>query len=125
MRKWIKLENFDLICMNLLQAFNPSKFTPEVIFFNPPYVRTSDEELAIESVLDQSWAGGNNGITVISEFLEFLTRFSFKEAFFLSSNLNQNEVFESQFSPLLKFDMIAEKGVENERLLCYKVQRLP
>lgn len=124
MRKLIAFENFSLLCMNLLHAFNPLKFTPEVIFFNPPYVRTSEKELTHEDILVRSWAGGNSGITIISEFLEYLTRFSFEESFFLTSDLNENELFESQFSLLLKFDILAEKKVENERLICYKVQKL-
>lgn len=113
---------YDLICTDLLQAFNPLKFQPEIIFFNPPYVRSSFKEMN-KGFLEKSWAGGPKGITVIHEFLKELTRFSFKKAIFLSSNFNENEELEREFRNTFHFRVISQRKIENERLICYEIRK--
>jgi HemK-related putative methylase len=122
MSELLKPQKFLLICTNLLQALNPLKFSPEIIFFNPPYVRTSDSELKHGDSILKAWTGGTTGVIVIQNFLENLTRFNFKTAFFLSSIFNENELFEKEYSSCFCIETIAEKKVESECLLCYKVQ---
>ena len=46
----------------------------DIIIFNPPYVETSDEELenAINKrSIEASWAGGEDGVIIIYNFLNF------------------------------------------------------
>ncbi|MFX0149956.1 MAG: methyltransferase [Candidatus Hodarchaeota archaeon] len=118
----LKQQKFHLICSNFLQALNPLKFSPEIIFFNPPYVRTSDYELKRGDSMSKAWVGGASGVVIIRNFLENLTKYNFKTAFFLSSIFNENELLERDFSKHFIIETIAEKKVESERLLCYKVQ---
>ncbi|MHA1942327.1 MAG: methyltransferase, partial [Candidatus Hodarchaeales archaeon] len=88
LRKMIKTK-IPLICTNLLNCLNPKKFYPDLIIFNPPYVKTPlSEFLREDSPLVKSWSGGPNGIQVLTEFLQELTRFKFNDCFFLSSSLN-------------------------------------
>ncbi|MFX0205127.1 MAG: methyltransferase [Candidatus Hodarchaeota archaeon] len=113
---------YDLMCMDLLQSFNPLKFRPDIIFFNPPYVRSSLEEIN-KGFLEKSWAGGPKGIKVIQKFLKELTRFTFKKAIFLSSNYNENEELERDFNDTFHFRVISQRKIENERLICYEIQK--
>jgi HemK-related putative methylase len=113
---------YDLICMDLLQSFNPLKFHPDIIFFNPPYVRSSLEEINM-GYLEKSWAGGPKGISVIHEFLKELSRFSFKKAIFLSSHENENEQLERDFNNAFQFHVISQRKIENERLICYEIRK--
>ncbi|MHA2248470.1 MAG: HemK2/MTQ2 family protein methyltransferase [Candidatus Hodarchaeales archaeon] len=111
---------FDVVCMNLLRGFNPSNFHPNIIFFNPPYVRTSEEEMK-KGFLEKAWAGGPSGIAIIQEFLEDLSQFSFEKVFFLSSIFNANDLLEKNYHNIFEFHVVAERKIENERLLCYEV----
>lgn len=122
MIRWIQLNRFSLICSNLLNPFNPETFQPDVIYFNPPYVRTSNDEYKNETTpIIRAWAGGPSGTAVIHKFLENLKEFNFKIGFFLSSQFNDNEKFEKNFRKNFKFEIIEEKKVEDENLLCYQV----
>lgn len=112
---------FDVVCMNLLRGFNPSRFHPVIVFFNPPYVRTSQEELN-KGFLEKTWAGGPSGLAIIQEFLEDLSQFSFEKAFFLSSTFNANDLLETNFHNIFEFHVVAERKIEDERLLCYEVR---
>ena len=123
MSNWLQPNQFNVVCSNLLQGFSPMSFSPSIIFFNPPYLRTSQEELN-KGFLRKTWAGGNGGITIISEFLENLSKFSFRKAFFLSSIYNTNKSFETHFRDHFEFQVIAERKIEDDRLLCYEVIRL-
>ncbi|MHA2327505.1 MAG: methyltransferase [Candidatus Hodarchaeales archaeon] len=120
MSKKLKPNQFRVFCMDLLHGFNPSKFFPSIIFFNPPYVRTPEEEIQ-RGFLEKTWAGGPNGISIIWNFLEALANFSFHKAFFLSSAHNKNELVECHFSVIFDLKIIAERKVEDDRLLCYEV----
>ncbi len=120
MSKQLKRNQFDVMSMNLLRGLNPLAFHPDIIFFNPPYVRTGEEEMK-KGFFERSWAGGPSGLVVIQEFLEDLSRFSFGNAFFLSSIHNKNELLKKGFHEIFEFQVIAERKIEDERLLCYKV----
>ncbi len=124
MSYWIHSEKFSLMCGDLLHAFNPTKFKPNVIFFNPPYVKTSYlEYMNTNNPLIRAWAGGPNGTAVIRDFLENIKNFEFGIAFFLSSLFNNNnEEIETHFEDYFKFEIIAERKVEDEKLLCYQVK---
>lgn len=122
MISWIQLNRFSLICSNLLNPFNPVTFQPDVIYFNPPYVRTSTDEYKNETTpIIKAWAGGPSGTAVIYKFLENLKEFNFKIGFFLSSKFNDNKRFEKNFRKNFRFEIINEKKVEDEKLLCYQV----
>ncbi|MFX1285824.1 MAG: methyltransferase [Promethearchaeota archaeon] len=114
----IQRDRFDVVCMDLLHGLNPETFQPEIIFFNPPYVRTCEEEV----MKAFSWAGGPSGLVVIQKFLEDLSRFSFRKAFFLSSVYNENKLLKTNFQGIFESQVIAERKIEDERLLCYEVQ---
>ncbi|UCG02140.1 MAG: methyltransferase [Candidatus Heimdallarchaeota archaeon] len=121
MKDHLPRNQYDIVCMDRLRSFNPSKFSPDIIFFNPPYVRTSLEEMR-KGFLEKSWAGGPKGITVIQEFLKDLTRFFFGKAFFLSSIFNENESLERDFKEEFIFRVISQRKIENEKLICYEVR---
>ena len=121
LKKWISPERFEIICGNILDSFNSVNFKPDFILFNPPYVFTPLTEFQESNSLIKSWAGGPGGITVIQHFLRSLVRFSFSQAFFLTSNFNQNEVFEMQYMDELSLKPIAKRLVGDEQLICYQV----
>ncbi len=121
MKKHLKSRMYRLICCNLLNAFNPAKFHPDIIFFNPPYVKTTYKELNSRDNLIRTWAGGPKGISVISNFLENITKFSFKIAFFISTSSNENSILLKEFSHSLKIIMYSKRKVEDETLICYMV----
>ncbi|MFW9905695.1 MAG: methyltransferase [Candidatus Thorarchaeota archaeon] len=122
MSNYLLQNQYDLVCMDLLQSFNPLKFHPDIIFFNPPYVRSSLEEMN-KGFLEKSWAGGPKGITVIYAFLKELMRFYFKKAIFLSSYENENKQLERDFSDTFQFCVISRRKIENERLICYEIRK--
>lgn len=114
-------DQFDLVCMDSIHGFNPLKFHPDLVYFNPPYVRTGLDEMK-KGFLERTWAGGPSGIVVIQKFLKELSRFSFRKAFFLSSNLNENELLETIFHRIFKFQVISDRKIGDERLLCFEVR---
>ncbi|MCK4847843.1 MAG: methyltransferase [Candidatus Heimdallarchaeota archaeon] len=122
MRKWIPKIEFNLYCANLMNCFDTNNFKPEVIYFNPPYVRTPlDEVRANNSLIQRSWAGGPDGITIIQGFIKELEMFNFKKAFFLSSSLNSNEKFLKHTSSTLVISELSKKKIADEHLICYSV----
>ena len=122
MKKLIPKIEFNLYCANLLDCFDTSKFKPDIIFFNPPYVRTPlDEVRTNDSLIQRSWAGGPDGITIIQEFIKELEVYNFKKAFFLSSSLNSNETFLKNASSTLVISELSKKKIGDEHLLCYCV----
>lgn len=123
MSEWLQPDQFEIVCTDLLRGLNPSTFSPKIIFTNPPYVRTCQEELK-KGFPYRTWAGGNDGITIIQEFLENLSKFSFRKAFFLSSIYNTNESFETRFQDIFEFQVVAERKIDDDRLLCYEAVRL-
>ena len=122
MNKLIPRIEFNLYSANLLDCFDTNKFKPDIIFFNPPYVRTSlDEVKANDSLIPRSWAGGPDGVTIIQEFIKELEMYDFKKAFFLSSSLNTNEKFLINNSSTLVISELSKKKIADEHLLCYSV----
>ena len=122
MKKLIPEMEFNLCCADLMSCFDSNKFTPEIIYFNPPYVRTPLVEITDNnSPIQRSWAGGPDGITIIKEFIKELERFNFKKAFFLSSSLNSNEEFLINGSSTLVISELSKKKIADEHLLCYSV----
>ncbi len=122
MKKLIPEIEFNLYCANLLDCFDTNKFKPDIIYFNPPYVRTPLDELkTTESLIPRSWAGGPDGITIIQEFIKELEVFNFKKAFFLSSSLNSNEKFLKNTSSTLVISELSKIKIADEHLLCYSV----
>jgi release factor glutamine methyltransferase len=112
-------------CSNLLNCFNSSKFDADIIFFNPPYVRTPLPEINIPlSPIVRTWAGGPDGIHLIDKFLEELLNFRFKQAFFLSSSINDNDIFLEAYTSQLEIDEFNRKRIEDEQLICYRVNKL-
>jgi methylase of polypeptide subunit release factors len=122
MSHWIQSEQFSLICGDLLNVLNPSIYKPDVIYFNPPYVRTSSLEYKKKNPLIKTWAGGPSGTAVIRKFLENLKNYEFRTAFFLSSLFNDNEEIQAHFGEHFKLEIVAERKVEDEKLLCYQVK---
>ena len=119
-QEWIPNNEYYLCRTRFLDCFNPKKFFPDVIYFNPPYVRTSyDEYKQKSSLITRSWAGGPSGILPITQFLDELQKFRFKHAFFLSSSLNDNCEF-MEGSDLL-IEEAARQKIEGEHLICYHV----
>ncbi len=125
MQTKIPFNRFSLICSSLLNALNPRTFIPDVIYFNPPYVRTSTQEFErIDDPLIKSWAGGPSGISVINQFLNDLKKFNFGVAFFISSSLNENYLFENNYQEFFSLDITAKKKNIEEKLICYQVTKL-
>jgi methylase of polypeptide subunit release factors len=122
MKKWIPNVEFDLYQANLMNCFDTRNFKPDIIFFNPPYVRTPLDEVERNDFrLQRSWAGGPAGITIIQEFLKELENFFFQKAFFLSSSLNSNEKFLDNRLPILTISELKKKKIADEHLICFAV----
>ncbi|MFW9854653.1 MAG: methyltransferase [Candidatus Thorarchaeota archaeon] len=113
--------HFEIICTNILDPFVFENFSPDIIFFNPPYLLTSLTEFQRQGPLIRSWAGGPGGITVIQQFLAGLSQFTFGRAFFLTSSLNENREIEAQFENQFRLNRIASRIAGNEELICYEV----
>ena len=122
MKKWIPNIEFNLYQANLMNCFDPRNFKPDIIFFNPPYVRTSLDEVKTNDFgLQRSWAGGPEGITIIQEFLKGLESFYYQKAFFLSSSRNSNEKFLENQSWIHEISELSKRKIADEHLLCYSV----
>ncbi|MHA1973836.1 MAG: hypothetical protein ACTSW1_12640 [Candidatus Hodarchaeales archaeon] len=117
------LSNLALICTDLLSCFNTRKFQPEVIYFNPPYVRTALEEVDPKNIQTLSYAGGPGGIIVIDRFLEGIKQINFQTAFFISSNWNDNSLIFNKYRDVFYFDVVSQKRLPDEKLICFKVTR--
>ena len=112
-------------CTSLLKCFNASTFNANVIFFNPPYVRTPHEEFKNpSSPIVRTWSGGPSGILMIQNFLKELLEFRFESAFFLSSSLNEIEDLINSYESQLEISEVARRQIEDEKLICYKVSKL-
>lgn len=53
---------------------NGLRLKPRMVFFNPPYVESSREELYSKNLLDRSFAGGERGREVIDELIRNLSK---------------------------------------------------
>lgn len=118
-QEWIPANEYYICCTQYLNCFNPQQFSPDIIYFNPPYVRTSQEEYERRyPPIVRSWAGGPGGISTILDFLSDLTRYQFKYAFFLSSSLNENSKLKNHTE--LDIIEIERKKIEGEQLIIYQ-----
>ncbi|MHA1992917.1 MAG: methyltransferase [Candidatus Hodarchaeales archaeon] len=119
-QEWIPNNEYYLCCTRFFDCFNPKKFYPDVVYFNPPYVRTShDEYNQYSPPITRSWAGGPSGVLPITLFLDELQKFRFRHAFFLSSSLNDNSEIMKRSDLFIK--EAARQKIEGEHLICYHV----
>ena len=113
------------ICTNLISCLNPNYFKPDLIIFNPPYVKTPLSEFErIDSPIVKSWAGRPDGLIVINEFLTELSKFTFNDCFFLSSSLNDNKSLIIEFSSELTIVETSRRLIEDETLICFQVKKI-
>jgi len=120
----INMNRTSFICTNLLNCINPKFFKPDLIIFNPPYVKTPlSESHREDSLIVKSWAGGPDGLDVVFEFLEELVLFTFNDCFFLSSSLNDNNSLIKIFSSKLTIIESSKKSIAGETLICFHVKK--
>jgi methylase of polypeptide subunit release factors len=120
----INVNRTSFICTNLLNCINPHFFKPDLIIFNPPYVKTPLSEFHREdNPIVKSWAGGPDGLNVIFKFLEELVNYTFTDCFFLSSSMNDNKSLIKTFSSKLTIIESSKKSVEGETLICFHVKK--
>ena len=124
MEKFLPDHKYSLICTNFFDCLNPLTFNPYIIFFNPPYVITSKmEQQIINPEIYRTWSGGPDGIQIIIKFLEELRRIQFKYSFFITSSRNKNEKLIDLFFEDFVLQIIAERQIPDEKLLCYQVTK--
>jgi methylase of polypeptide subunit release factors len=67
-----QVENLEAIRSDLLTALLPTlEGKLDVIIFNPPYVPTEDDEVAMDGI-EASYAGGERGRRVIDRFMPMM-----------------------------------------------------
>jgi len=124
MKRFLMGHKHSLICTNLFDCLNPLIFKPYIIFFNPPYVISSKiEQQMVNPEVYRTWSGGPDGIRIIVKFLEELHRIQFKYGFFITSSRNKNELLNDLFIDNLLLQIIAERQLPDEKLICYQVIR--
>lgn len=113
---------------DLLSAFRPGSI--DVLVFNPPYVPTSDEELAeAERMVDISaaWAGGDRGRRVLDRLLPTLGAALAPRGIFYLLGVVENDP--DEIAALLRAQhgfgcrLIAERRAQNERLFVMAFER--
>lgn len=114
--------------MDLLSALRPG--TVDVLVFNPPYVPTSDEELAeAERTTDISaaWAGGERGRRVLDRLLPILGEALSSTGVFYLLGVAENDPEEIAHMLLaqhqLQSHVVAERRAQNERLFVMRFER--
>ena len=119
----------DALRMDLLTALRPKSV--DVLVFNPPYVPTSNEELAeaLESRgIAASWAGGSRGRLVLDRMLPQMVddKLSSKGLFYLLG-VAENDVAEIAQTLTegcgLEATLIGERRAQNERLWVWRFAR--
>ena len=112
---------------DLLKAFRPGSV--DILVFNPPYVPTSDEELAeAERTADVSaaWAGGERGRRVVDRLFPVLRDMLAPRGLFYLLGVAENDpegiaaLLESQYGFTSR--LVAERRAQNERLfvMCFE-----
>lgn len=114
--------------MDLLTAVRPG--TIDVLVFNPPYVPTSEEELA-EAIatadISAAWAGGMRGRRVLDRLLPAIGAALSARGLFYLLGVAENDP--DEIAALLREQaglqstIIAERRAQNERLFVMRCQR--
>eukprot|EP00322_Chrysochromulina_rotalis_P015471 CAMPEP_0115872764 /NCGR_PEP_ID=MMETSP0287-20121206/23606_1 /TAXON_ID=412157 /ORGANISM="Chrysochromulina rotalis, Strain UIO044" /LENGTH=223 /DNA_ID=CAMNT_0003327719 /DNA_START=76 /DNA_END=744 /DNA_ORIENTATION=- len=114
--------------MDLLGGLRPG--TIDVLVFNPPYVPTSEEELAeaiASSDISAAWAGGPRGRLVLDRLLPLIGRALSPSGVFYLLGVAENAPDEiaSQLRQEagLQSTVIAERRAQNERLFVMRCAR--
>lgn len=124
MKRYLLDGKYSLLCTNFFDCLNFSTFKPYIIFFNPPYVITSKtEQQVVNPELYRTWSGGSDGIRIIVQFLEELRRIQFNYSFFITSSRNKNDLLIDLFIDDLSLQIISERQLPDEKLLCYQVKK--
>ena len=118
----------DALLMDLLTALRPGSV--DVLVFNPPYVPTSEEELAqaVESRdISAAWAGGTRGRRVLDRLLPALAAALSPRGAFYLLGVAENEPDEiarvlAERCGLEAF-LVAERRAQNERLFVMRFAR--
>lgn len=128
--KRIKKSNIKLefLNSNIFSTCQDQKF--DLIFFNPPYVTTDQEELERakrEKDIYASWAGGDNGSQIIFEFIEGLGEV-LKENTILYMLLSQENEYNKIFRVLEEKygfapECLLRRTAVNENLAVFKFIR--
>ncbi len=114
--------------MDLLSAMRPG--TVDVLVFNPPYVPTSEEELA-EAVatadISAAWAGGPRGRLVLDRLIPAVGAALSPSGLFYLLGVAENEPDEIaallREQACLEATVIAERRAQNERLFVMRCRR--
>jgi len=114
--------------MDLVGAIRP--VTVDVLVFNPPYVPTSEEELADAVAtrdISAAWAGGSRGRRVLDRLLPSIGSVLSPSGLFYLLGVVENEP--DEIAALLREHaglrsaVIAERRAQNERLFVMRCQR--
>jgi len=118
----------DAVHMDLLTGLRPGSV--DVLIFNPPYVPTSEEELA-EAIaatdISAAWAGGTRGRRVLDRLLPTLGDALSARGLFYLLGVAENEP--QEIATLLReqhgmrSEVIAERRAQNERLFVMRCAR--
>ena len=114
--------------MDLLTALRPASV--DVLVFNPPYVPTSEEELAqavASHDISAAWAGGTRGRRILDRMLPALDAALSPRGVFYLLGVAEND-FDEIAQALreqagLEVKLIAERRAQNERLWVMRASR--
>ena len=118
----------DALLMDLLTALRPASV--DVLVFNPPYVPTSEEELAqavASHDISAAWAGGTRGRRILDRMLPALDAALSPRGVFYLLGVAEND-FDEIAQALrqqagLEVKLIAERRAQNERLWVMRASR--
>ena len=118
----------DTVQMDLLAAMRPG--TVDVLVFNPPYVPTSEEELAeaIAAVdISAAWAGGERGRRVLDRMLPMVGTVLSPSGVFYLLGVQENDRDEIEDimreTHGMRSRLIAERRAQNKRLFVVRFDR--
>ena len=114
--------------MDLLHALRPASI--DVLVFNPPYVPTSEDELA-EAIasrdISAAWAGGERGRRVLDRLLPAIGHALSPRGLFYLLGVAEND--REEIATILRAqglgaDLVAERRAQNERLFVMRFSRM-
>jgi release factor glutamine methyltransferase len=117
----------DVVRCDLLSAMQPRMLHKvDLILFNPPYVVTPDEEVAIDGIA-AAWAGGKDGRVVIDRFLrvvdDFLSPSGLAYMILVHDNKPQQVMDELHIRTNLKGNIILSRRADEELLYVLRISR--